>query len=148
MPFKSKAQQRFMFAAEARGELPKGKALEWAHETKNIKKLPERKMNKTAEQIADDVAEKVGGFGSWFNRMPKGNPAAASPASSGMKAMVPVNAAAKPTPMKVQLGNNIPRRGLLADNPVPSQPASSSSPMMSYFKSIRKPSDLAPLFYV
>lgn len=57
MPFKSKAQQRFMFAAEARGELPKGKALEWAHETKNIKKLPERK--KTAEQIADGLIEKL-----------------------------------------------------------------------------------------
>jgi hypothetical protein len=57
MPFKSKAQQRFMFAAEERGELPKGKALGWAHETKNIKKLPERK--KTAEQIADAVMEKV-----------------------------------------------------------------------------------------
>lgn len=59
MPFKSKAQQRFMFAAEARGELPKGKALEWAHETKNIKKLPEHKMNKTAEQIADALIEKL-----------------------------------------------------------------------------------------
>lgn len=60
MPFKSKAQQRFMFAAEARGELPKGKALEWAHETKNIKKLPEyKKMKKTAEQIAEEVTAKV-----------------------------------------------------------------------------------------
>lgn len=41
MPFKSRAQQRFMFAAEARGELPKGIARRWAHHTKNIKKLPE-----------------------------------------------------------------------------------------------------------
>lgn len=41
MPFKSKAQQRFMFAAEARGELPEGTADRWAHHTKNIKKLPE-----------------------------------------------------------------------------------------------------------
>lgn len=30
-----------MFAAESRGELKKGTARRWAHETKNIKKLPE-----------------------------------------------------------------------------------------------------------
>lgn len=41
MPYKSKSQERLFFAKEARGELPKGKAEEWAHETKNIKKLPE-----------------------------------------------------------------------------------------------------------
>jgi hypothetical protein len=40
MPFKSKAQQRLFFAKEARGELPKGTALKWAHETPNIKHLP------------------------------------------------------------------------------------------------------------
>ena len=57
MPFKSKAQQRFMFAAESRGELPKGKALEWAHETKNIKKLPERK--KTAADIANELIDRI-----------------------------------------------------------------------------------------
>lgn len=42
MPFRSKAQQRWMFSAEARGELPKGTAKKWARHTKNIKKLPER----------------------------------------------------------------------------------------------------------
>jgi len=36
MPFKSKAQQRFMFAT-----MPK-KAKEWANKTPNMKKLPER----------------------------------------------------------------------------------------------------------
>jgi hypothetical protein len=41
MPFKSKAQQRFMFAAENRGELPPGTAKKWAEHTPNIKKLPE-----------------------------------------------------------------------------------------------------------
>jgi len=41
VPFKSKAQQKFMFSKEGRGELPKGTAEEWAHETKDIKKLPE-----------------------------------------------------------------------------------------------------------
>jgi len=40
-PFKSKAQQRFMFAAEARGEIEKGTAKRWADHTKNIKNLPE-----------------------------------------------------------------------------------------------------------
>jgi hypothetical protein len=42
MPFKSRAQQRFMFAAEARGELKKGTAKHWADVTPNIKALPER----------------------------------------------------------------------------------------------------------
>jgi len=46
MPFKSKAQQKWMFAAEARGELPKGTAERWAHETKSIKSLPEHKAAK------------------------------------------------------------------------------------------------------
>jgi hypothetical protein len=41
MPYKSKAQEKLFFAKEAKGELPKGTAKEWAHETKNIKKLPE-----------------------------------------------------------------------------------------------------------
>lgn len=56
MPFKSKAQQRFMFAAESRGEVPKGTAKEWAHKTKSIKALPEHvKYKKTASEIADGV---------------------------------------------------------------------------------------------
>ena len=41
MPFKSKAQQRFMFAAESRGDVPEGTAKRWAHKTKSITKLPE-----------------------------------------------------------------------------------------------------------
>jgi hypothetical protein len=41
MPFKSKAQARKMFVMEGRGELKKGTAEEFAHATKNIKKLPE-----------------------------------------------------------------------------------------------------------
>lgn len=32
-----------MFAAEKRGELKKGTAQQWADETPNIKRLPERK---------------------------------------------------------------------------------------------------------
>ena len=46
MPFKSKSQQRLFFAKEARHELPKGTAKRWAHETKNIKRLPERKKKR------------------------------------------------------------------------------------------------------
>lgn len=41
-PFVSKAQRGFMFAEEKRGGLPKGTAKRWAHETPNIKGLPER----------------------------------------------------------------------------------------------------------
>ena len=40
MPFKSKAQQKFMFAT-----MPK-KAKEWAKETKNMKKLPNKVSKK------------------------------------------------------------------------------------------------------
>jgi hypothetical protein len=42
MPFKSKAQQGFMFAAESRGEIKAGTAERWAHETPDMKDLPER----------------------------------------------------------------------------------------------------------
>jgi hypothetical protein len=42
MPFKSKAQMRWMFAAEKRGEVKKGTARRWAHETPSRKKLPNR----------------------------------------------------------------------------------------------------------
>lgn len=42
MPFKSKAQQRFMFAAESRGEVPKGTAERWAKHTPDLRHLPEK----------------------------------------------------------------------------------------------------------
>ena len=42
MPYKSKAQQRFMFAAEKRGDVEDGTAERWAKETPDMKKLPER----------------------------------------------------------------------------------------------------------
>ncbi len=42
MPFRSRAQMRWMFAAERRGEVPKGTAKRWAEETPNIAALPER----------------------------------------------------------------------------------------------------------
>lgn len=37
---------RLFFAKEARGELPKGTAEHWAHETKNLNKLPDRKKKR------------------------------------------------------------------------------------------------------
>jgi len=43
MPFKSKAQQRFMFAAQARGDIKPGTAERFAKATPSIKKLPEYK---------------------------------------------------------------------------------------------------------
>jgi len=56
MPFKSKKQQGWMFAAEARGELPKGTAEEWARHTKDIKHLPDYAHGKR-------IAEKAAGKG-------------------------------------------------------------------------------------
>jgi len=41
-PFKSQAQRRFMYAAERRGDVPKGTATRWQKETPKSKKLPER----------------------------------------------------------------------------------------------------------
>ncbi len=52
MPFKSKAQQRWMFAAEDRGEVPKGTAERWADHTPDMKELPEKK--KEAADLRDD----------------------------------------------------------------------------------------------
>ena len=62
MPFKSKAQQRFMFAAESKGELPKGTAKEWADATEKkkggIEALPEKvKMKKSAGEIAELIVK-------------------------------------------------------------------------------------------
>lgn len=44
-PFKSKAQQRFMFAT-----MPE-KAKEWAHETTNIKGLPEKLWKRKQKKL-------------------------------------------------------------------------------------------------
>lgn len=45
-PFKSKAQLRKFGAMERRGQIPKGTTSQWAHETKSIKRLPERKPSR------------------------------------------------------------------------------------------------------
>lgn len=51
MPFKSKAQRRFMYAAEERGDVPKGTASRWEDATKG-KKLPERVKKSEAPQYS------------------------------------------------------------------------------------------------
>lgn len=52
MPFQSKAQVRAAFAGAIPG-FDKKKALEWAHETKNIKKLPEYAGQDKEASLAD-----------------------------------------------------------------------------------------------
>lgn len=63
MPFKSKAQSRLFFAKEARGELPKGTAERFAHETPGgIKGLPERKgkrRRRASREERDRVLESL-----------------------------------------------------------------------------------------
>jgi len=46
-PFKSRKQMKWMFSAENRGEVKKGTAKRWAHETPDISELPEKKKKKT-----------------------------------------------------------------------------------------------------
>jgi hypothetical protein len=43
MPFESESQRRLFWAKEKRGELPKGTADRWSHETKDLKHLPMHK---------------------------------------------------------------------------------------------------------
>ncbi len=59
MPYKSKAQQRFMFAAEARGDVEPGTARRWAKETKDIKDLPEKA--KSSKKAAYNRLRRTGG---------------------------------------------------------------------------------------
>jgi hypothetical protein len=55
----SEAQRRWAFAAEERGELPKGKAREWSRRVKG-QKLPESKA--TTEMLSDIVAKRTPGI--------------------------------------------------------------------------------------
>ncbi len=48
---------RKFFAMEKRGELPKGTSKRWAHETPNIKSLPEKK--KRTKKAAKRLLKKV-----------------------------------------------------------------------------------------
>lgn len=59
MPFKSKAQRRFFYAAESRGELPRGTARRWEKETPKGKKLPEKVKQAAFDQGVRDGMAKV-----------------------------------------------------------------------------------------
>ena len=59
MPYKSRSQQRFMFATEARGDVEPGTAKRWAKETKDIKDLPEKA--KSAKKAAYNRLRRTGG---------------------------------------------------------------------------------------
>lgn len=52
MPFKSKSQQRFLYAAEARGDVPKGTSARFSKETKSFSKLPEKKHPKETVKVS------------------------------------------------------------------------------------------------
>jgi len=56
MPFESKSQMRKFFAMEKRHELPKGKAKEWAHKTKDIKSLPEHVKKSELYEVGVKIA--------------------------------------------------------------------------------------------
>jgi superfamily II DNA or RNA helicase len=58
-PFKSDAQRKWMFAAEDRGEVPKGTADRWAKHTKNIKKLPEYVKKANIDNIFLKFAKQI-----------------------------------------------------------------------------------------
>jgi hypothetical protein len=51
MPFQSKAQMKKCFAMKGRGQAKGWNCEEWAHKTKSIKKLPEKKG--AAEVVAE-----------------------------------------------------------------------------------------------
>jgi len=57
MPFDSKAQQRYLYAAEARGEVPKGTAKKKGEDT-NYKRIPE-KVRKEAALILDRLEKRA-----------------------------------------------------------------------------------------
>ena len=57
MPIKSKAQRRWLHAAEGRGDLPEGTAKRWEEETPEGKRLPERVKRKAKGK----TPHKVGG---------------------------------------------------------------------------------------
>jgi hypothetical protein len=60
MPFKSNAQRKWMFAAEKRGEVPKGTAERWAKHTPKSKDLPEHvKTAMFEDKLARILFEKV-----------------------------------------------------------------------------------------
>jgi hypothetical protein len=103
MPFKSKAQQRFMFAAEDRGDLPKGTAKGWAEHTPSIKKLPEHAKKREAKHAellemafqlgVKEAMEKSGIVESALSGLVRGSAHLWGPAALGAYAAGPDNRA-------------------------------------------------------
>ncbi len=61
-PFVSQAQRKWMFAAEARGEVKKGTAERWAKHTPKIKSLPKKVvMKKSIKKAMQKAAFKKHG---------------------------------------------------------------------------------------
>lgn len=56
MPFKSKAQRRFFYAAAKRGDIPKSKVTEYEEKTRGD--LPEKASEKNPKSRAKDYARK------------------------------------------------------------------------------------------
>jgi hypothetical protein len=56
MPFKSKAQRRFFYAAAERGDIPKSKVKEYEEKTRGG--LPEKVSKKNPKSKAKDYARK------------------------------------------------------------------------------------------
>lgn len=67
MPYQSKSQHRAFRAMEARGELPKGTSSRWAHHTKSMKKLPEKKKKSAAYSLGESLAKEAGPM-AWMGR--------------------------------------------------------------------------------
>lgn len=59
MPFRSQAQRKFMYAAETRGDVPKGTADRWQDETPKGKSLPERLSKKAAVPLPAHLVEEL-----------------------------------------------------------------------------------------
>lgn len=57
MPFKSKAQLRWMAAAEKEGKIPKGTFRRWLRHTKSIKDLPEKAEKSSAQSDVNSTKD-------------------------------------------------------------------------------------------
>lgn len=70
-PYKSKAQRRWMHAAEDRGEVPEGTADRWEKHTPKGKKLPERVKKAFLHAIYDkDVEHAFAKFARRLKKLP------------------------------------------------------------------------------
>lgn len=64
MPFRSQAQRRFFYAAEARGDMPRGTARRWERETAKGRRLPEKVAHLTEDTGEFSMTPKTAAFDS------------------------------------------------------------------------------------